>query len=121
MRVLQGLCVVGGLLAGCSTPAGPPDAPAESSSVQPKITATAPPLLVMRDLVGMQWADAEPICFDLGLVNFQVKDVAIDDPDKVGRIIAQDPPAGALVRPGSVVILTFGINPASERSDVEKR
>ncbi|WP_353615269.1 MULTISPECIES: PASTA domain-containing protein [unclassified Mycobacterium] len=124
MKILPATCVAGVLLAGCSVPAPPESSsstPAKSSNVQPKATAATPPLVVMPGLTGMQWTDVVPVCFDLGLVNFLPKEVAVGDLDKVGRVISQDPPAGAHVRPGSLVTLTFGTNAAPEHSGVEKR
>ncbi len=101
MRIVAAICLAGGLLAGCSTPAtqeGP------SSTTAPAIQPG-----VMPQLVGLQWTDANPILRKLGRVSVATKEVPVDDANQKSRIITQDPAAGAHLEPGAKITLTFGI------------
>ncbi|QCH24967.1 Serine/threonine-protein kinase PknB [Mycobacteroides salmoniphilum] len=101
MRIVAAICIAGGLLAGCSTPAtqeGP------SSTTAPSIQPG-----VMPQLVGLQWTDVNPILRKLGRVSVATKEIPVDDANQKSRIVTQDPAAGAHLEPGAKITLTFGI------------
>lgn len=71
------------------------DTPPEASSVE------------VPDLSGQSQGDAESALADRDLVP-SVENVAVDDPDQVGRVVSQDPQPGATVDAGSIVLIRIG-------------
>ncbi|BAX98752.1 hypothetical protein MSTE_03451 [Mycobacteroides stephanolepidis] len=104
MRTVAAICIAGGLLAGCSTPATPEGPSSPSSATVPAIQPG-----VMPPLVGLQWTDVKPVLRKLGRVNVATKEIPVDDPNQKSRIIAQDPAPGSHLEPGAKITLTFGI------------
>ncbi|SHT82482.1 Uncharacterised protein [Mycobacteroides abscessus subsp. bolletii] len=61
MRTVATICVVAGLLAGCSTPAAE-----EGPSAPPGTTVPTVEPGVMPNLAGLQWSDVKPLLRKLG-------------------------------------------------------
>ncbi len=103
MRTVATICVVAGLLAGCSTPAAE-----EGPSTPPGTTVPTVVPGVMPNLAGLQWSDVKPLLRKLGRVNVTTKEVPVNDAEQKSRIVSQDPAAGAHLEPGAKIVLTFG-------------
>jgi penicillin-binding protein 1A len=78
------------------------------------------PLPRLPDVVGMTLDEAAELLFGLDYRVFQ-REVEVDDPDLVGRVVAMSPGAGSELAPGrnSRVVLTIGI-PAPEPEEPEE-
>jgi hypothetical protein len=98
------LTVIGGVA--CAS-----DDRSASPSLAPPNTPTslAPTPIVMPDVVGMYWPDAEPKLRSLGWIGSLVK--GPDEPASPGdrnRVLFQSPSAGERVNPDGQITLRFG-------------
>jgi beta-lactam-binding protein with PASTA domain len=73
------------------------------------IISQGPPLATVPDLVGRRQGPARRAIADAGLVVGEA--TSLESRELANTILAQDPPAGSRVRPGSAVSYTFSAGP----------
>jgi beta-lactam-binding protein with PASTA domain len=70
---------------------------------------TAPAEVIMPDLVGKYWFDAEPQLRSAGWTGFLIKGPDMPaGPQNRNRVVKQDPAAGERLKPDSAITLRFG-------------
>jgi len=112
MRGLGLLVLVAMLALGsaCSAVTGKP-----VSAPPPPVLSSATPTpaahpLVMPNLIGLSWIDAEPRLRDLGWTGVLVKGPYVARSGVVpSRIAVQDPPAGAVLGSDSPITVSFAV------------
>jgi beta-lactam-binding protein with PASTA domain len=80
-----------------------------SSDVRSTETSPVPPNIVMPNLIGMYWTDAEPKLRSMGWTGSLVKgpDMAASPGDR-NRVLFQNPSAGERVNPNGEITMQFG-------------
>ncbi len=83
-----------------------------------EISIGIPEEIVGPILVGLPVFEVDPT-LNAFLAEFAVQlnwvrqDVETPDPTKWGRVVATDPPPGALVKPGDTIIVSVGVQPST--------
>jgi eukaryotic-like serine/threonine-protein kinase len=70
-------------------------------------TTTQPQLVQVPDVIGREAQEARRILEEAGL-RVRERRVQVNDPQRDGRVVLQQPPAGATVRPGRIVTIVIG-------------
>ncbi|MBI3217607.1 MAG: PASTA domain-containing protein [Mycobacterium sp.] len=103
--------VVGGGAAACSSerPSAATEAPSPSPSSSPTPDSKhAPRTIVMPDLVGQYWTDAEPVLRATGWRGILSKGADVPNSGyRTNQIVTQDPAAGRLIGADTVITMQF--------------
>lgn len=97
-------------VAACSSTTPPITTSSPPSIVIPAQTGSAPKNIVMPDLVGMYWKEAQPKLYSLGWAGVIDKGPAIPgDPRHWNRIVTQSPAPGDPLTSDGRITLQFGV------------